>query len=599
MKSPAAAPGTCVSCGLSAPPRFTSCCEACLATSGAQHTLACEHQPNPHLCRLEGCVKRTWNGQPNEFCSSKCKQTFETLARQAEPQAQSQPQLQPQAQVNTCLREGCSKQTWNGEPNQFCSSLCKQTFQNLANQRKVQPQVNLCLRQGCGKQTWNGKPNEFCSTLCKQTFESLARQRVVQAQPQGSQAQAKAQTQPQQQVQAQLPAQLQQQPQPFKPPEIQEPQLHPGGAVPPQPLLEAEHSEHGRVVPSQPELDKQPTRSDQLPPGRAADAQFPERAEPQPQRQFSRRQTLEASAFVRDYSRTGACANIDVFWRVVGTFLVKFIQLERTEEEARAFSERFTQGLRRDIENFDSNVPPDMVEKLRTEAPLVCVRCWTSAFTLQGDFHDKEWCAALQEGTRRDDESLFPELSQIWATMNMFCVENRVVGLHNPQGDARRVPWPMIEDVATGQRKNVLFRGGRIPEEHLDWFRRAIDNETIYRVPMAVATSTHGIKCLDFMCMYGYPQNAPKVQWIFHLDRARRCKHVNCLEKLTRLQGEQEFLLPPYSSFKPIKIDYFQNRDVGGVLENYYCIEVNIMPDNKSVSQGGSIPDDAPLAPWA
>lgn len=312
--------------------------------------------------------------------------------------------------------------------------------------------------------------------------------------------------------------------------------------------------------------------------------------------------TFETSNYMSTYGRAEACSSIPAFWETVPAFLESFFVLKgKSAEEAQHHAQRFTTELRRDVENTRFSSEAELKIKLQTEAPWVCVRCWTSAATLDdgGDWvQGKEWCALLQEGVRLDHASLFPALSMIWATMNQFCVQNRIT--LNTAEVARLVPWPVSNNPQTGEEPNVLFRGGRLPTEHVEWFQHATERGTVYRVPMAVATSTEGMQSLDFMVRYGYPKEAPMVQWRYHLHPTLRCKHINCLEKLTMVRREQEFLLPPYSSFRAIKFEYLHDADIGGgQTESYYCIDVEIMPDNKAMRDGGTIPDNVELAPWA
>ena len=66
----------------------------------------------------------------------------------------------PSAQNNcpTCLKPGCSRPTWNGQPGEFCSFTCR----NGSSQ-----QGPTCLKPGCNKLTWNGQPGEYCSFTCR------------------------------------------------------------------------------------------------------------------------------------------------------------------------------------------------------------------------------------------------------------------------------------------------------------------------------------------------------------------------------------------------------------------------------------------------
>lgn len=58
-----------------------------------------------------------------------------------------------------CLRHGCGKTTWNGQPNEYCGKAHRQDAMHGA---------PSCAKPGCGKPTWNGKPGEYCSKSPKQ-----------------------------------------------------------------------------------------------------------------------------------------------------------------------------------------------------------------------------------------------------------------------------------------------------------------------------------------------------------------------------------------------------------------------------------------------
>eukprot|EP00930_Biecheleria_cincta_P049287 TRINITY_DN34511_c0_g1_i1.p1 TRINITY_DN34511_c0_g1~~TRINITY_DN34511_c0_g1_i1.p1 ORF type:complete len:365 (-),score=34.58 TRINITY_DN34511_c0_g1_i1:84-1178(-) len=55
----------------------------------------------------------------------------------------------------SCVRPGCGKPSWNGDPGQYCSKTCRDQV------------ASLCARPGCGKPSWNGQPNEYCGTICR------------------------------------------------------------------------------------------------------------------------------------------------------------------------------------------------------------------------------------------------------------------------------------------------------------------------------------------------------------------------------------------------------------------------------------------------
>jgi len=85
-----------------------------------------------------------------------------------------------------CRKAGCGKPTYNGQPNDFCSKLCKTSkFMSYYSSRptggggmgvmgggffmgsSTPSRPAICSKPGCGKPTWNGQPNEYCSRSCR------------------------------------------------------------------------------------------------------------------------------------------------------------------------------------------------------------------------------------------------------------------------------------------------------------------------------------------------------------------------------------------------------------------------------------------------
>jgi len=303
--------------------------------------------------------------------------------------------------------------------------------------------------------------------------------------------------------------------------------------------------------------------------------------------------TFENSSYNHHYSVAAPCWDIPEFWAVAQEYLTSFYKLKgNVDLDAQQGATRFVAGLKNEVETVFPNqvLSAAATEALRvnlqTDVSWVCVRCWTCA---QVDpVMQREWCGILQEGTRNDRPELFPALARIWKTMNLFCVGGR------RKGAQKAVPWPMNDDLSTGEVKWTLFRGGRIPRDAVTWYEQAIRNRTVYRVPMAIATTKKGNFSLNHMIENSHPAEEPMVQWRFHLSPSERCMHANSLEPVTLLHGEDEFLLPPYSSFRPEKMEMLQHLGFP-----FYCIDVYIMPDNKAVAQNGPIPDFAAIAPWA
>jgi len=102
-------------------------------------------------------MKPSWNRQPGEFCSRVC--------RSAVQDGTDPPGAVPVAMVGgeTCARSGCTKPTWNGAAGEYCGKYCKQ----LDDEDKA-PKVK-CAKVGCDKPAWNGQPGEYCGKYCRDT----------------------------------------------------------------------------------------------------------------------------------------------------------------------------------------------------------------------------------------------------------------------------------------------------------------------------------------------------------------------------------------------------------------------------------------------
>lgn len=94
-------------------------------------------QPPVQMCGRPGCPHPTWNGQSG-FCSQLCQQN-------PYQQCMSQPNAQQQ---NAHQRDAHQQQ------------VHRQTAlpQNLP---------GICQHAACAKPSWNGRPDEFCSTTCR------------------------------------------------------------------------------------------------------------------------------------------------------------------------------------------------------------------------------------------------------------------------------------------------------------------------------------------------------------------------------------------------------------------------------------------------
>jgi len=312
---------------------------------------------------------------------------------------------------------------------------------------------------------------------------------------------------------------------------------------------------------------------------------------------FGAEKTFETSSFNKHYCQPGTsgCVHVDEFWEVVQDYLTSFYQLKMVPN-AQQQAVQFLSVLKQEVETVNPHhlrtpeAHAKLIRNLRFNASWVCVRCWTCA--QKDPVMRREWCGLLQEGTRLDAPELFPSLAKIWMTMNYFCVAQRRKG-----EPPKQIPWPMKDNPQTGEVQWTLFRGSRISLQALQWYEQAIRERTIYRAPMAIATTRKGNFSIKFMTEGGYPEDAPMVQWVFHLDAMKLCVHVDSLEPVTILNGEEEFLFPPYSSFQAQQIQQLPHPTIPGAT--FYRIDLYVMSDNKSRAQQGPTPDHAIIAPWA
>lgn len=215
------------------------------------------------------------------------------------------------------------------------------------------------------------------------------------------------------------------------------------------------------------------------------------------------------------------------------------------------------------------------------------VRLWTSTnlcTPLQ-----REFCSLLQAAMRLNDPELTPVLARIWATMNVFCLSNR------KSGADRLVVWPGEAHPVTRkpppaeEELRVLHRGGRLHPVADEWWEDACYSKEVFRVPGAVAVSKLAKKALTFMHRLSRPKDAPKAYFRFHLvpGISQPCDHAVCLDAVSEVPEEQEFLFPPFSAFQAISKEWHEEDG-----EEYWVINIKVMKNNQEVS------DMVPLCPW-
>jgi hypothetical protein len=131
------------------------------------------------------------------------------------------------------------------------------------------------------------------------------------------------------------------------------------------------------------------------------------------------------------------------------------------------------------------------------------------------------------------------------------------------------------------------FRGTAFDNEHRHFFRPGRK----YRAPGFVATSFEEATALDFAYRNGVLCGKPYVLWEVQVDaagehdRARRCKHVNYVDR--SLAGdEKEYLFAAYSVFTVLQCEWSDDP----TQPSHILLEAAL--DNAAEDE------ELPLAPW-
>jgi len=288
-------------------------------------------------------------------------------------------------------------------------------------------------------------------------------------------------------------------------------------------------------------------------------------------------------------------------WALVRTFLhglagkpgfsVKSMS-GRHEFFLEAHAENFYQTLRAQFEA--DNIPltsraGDSLEMNGWAAGETLVRCWT-ATNLCSPLQ-REFCSLLQQGVRMNDPDLAVIVVQIWATMNVYCVANRK---DSRDIFRRQMAWPGESVPRNPAEENrVLHRGARLHKTTLGWWDESCLSMEIFRVPGAVAVSKLSSKALYFMWNISKPDDQDMVYYRFHLNPLglQPCDHAVCLDTVSVVPHEQEFLFPPFSSFQAVSKSWFTEQWKGREY-GYWVINIAVVKNNKEVSA------DVPLCPW-
>ena len=72
-----------------------------------------------------------------------------------------------------CMRQHCTRPTWNGKPGFYCSRGCRDAVDGVS--------VVPCVRPGCPGMSWNGRPGEYCSRSCRDSPALLESVESVQS----------------------------------------------------------------------------------------------------------------------------------------------------------------------------------------------------------------------------------------------------------------------------------------------------------------------------------------------------------------------------------------------------------------------------------
>ena len=188
-------------------------------------------------------------------------------------------------------------------------------------------------------------------------------------------------------------------------------------------------------------------------------------------------------------------------------------------------------------------------------------RMWTSFRQLRG----REFCFILNEVVRNDSASCIAPAAALTRAINEFCV--------TPEGAEPRPPFPP---------DFVCVRGGGFDNRYRDFFAPGRE----FRQPAFLATSFQEATADAFMRRSSMPV---KAKWLIHIDRARKCRHVNLVtRRVPNLPDEQEYLFAPYSVFSVRSA-----RWASGTDDDPHVIELDAAPDNVGPSE------DLPLAPWS
>jgi hypothetical protein len=526
------------------------------------------------------CGKDAWENPAGQYCSQQCKS-------QQEGPEDSVPKA-------PCRAE-CGKPSWNGERNEFCSKTCREEFAQasvlrpsppddmpvpVASGRSIASSATplaapdtgmsigvasgyssspaICSNRGCGKPTYNGAPGEFCSQECKQAgglrIAIGQKVRCYLGEKSGW-------------VTGEV---VKHNPKADKAYEVKLDYLMAGCTVPKDSAkviqalnnsVWARLSEKGKEKDGMQKRLLQKNTALEEAEKIVAGAWFGISSKAKAAKEDVARLKSE----IDELEKALAPAEAPTFEKT------KYHQLYQNETrdfnffDGVAVLHGFIEAVgkergisRKDVDRFISEISEELQKGTLQNVTTIATTLWTSAATLD----EKELCSHINDAVCDDASPLIDKVVPVCRIMNKLVVNRMTMS---------SVPWP--EDSQT-------YRGLGMPEEYFDFFTEG----TVYRVNRFIASSLRRAVAEDFMRLNATGGKSAVV-FTIKFNPQLKCSHVNYLQNISLVKGEDEYLLPPYSGFKVISA----NINPGEVSE----IVIYAFPDNM-------LPElnDVPLAPW-
>eukprot|EP01048_Picozoa_sp_COSAG05_P016214 COSAG05_NODE_2060_length_3626_cov_4.535583_1_plen_657_part_00 len=204
------------------------------------------------------------------------------------------------------------------------------------------------------------------------------------------------------------------------------------------------------------------------------------------------------------------------------------------------------------------------VEDFTSDLPTVVQRMWTSTARLRG----REFAFILNWAVRQDLAPLMDSVAGLTRSINKLCLGER-------SGDGVHPGQLLLPP------DNCCYRGGGFDDQRRDFFAPGVK----FRQPAYLSTSFSETVARVFMQRSTMES---KVIWRVKIDPQRKCTHVNLVQKVSHVPGEQEYLFAPYSVFTVLKAQWN-----AGTSSDPHQITLLAAVDNKEESM------DLPLAPWS